>query len=896
MSLTPGTRLGPYEITAPLGAGGMGEVYRARDTRLDREVAVKVLPRHLSTTPEVRARFEREAKTVSSLDHPHICTLFDIGREGDTDYLVMELIEGETLAERLAKGALPIAEVLALGGQIAEALERAHRAGVVHRDLKPGNVMLTKAGAKLMDFGLARATGTAGPGAESGAAPATATRTMAAPLTAEGTILGTFQYMAPEQLEGSEADARSDLWALGCVLYEMATGRRAFEGRSQASLITSIMGSQPASLSQVAPLSPPGLDRLVQACLAKDPADRLQSAHDIRMQLGWLADGGSQAGVPVPVAAKRRSRKRLVATLAAVGWLVAIAVAVTAWMAPRAPRPEPPFFTAVAPEDNPSGLANGGPIALSPDGTRLAMVVGRRGQTMISVYDFGSGSTSVLESTQGGWYPFWSPDSRWIGFFADGKLRKVEARGGPAQPLADAFTGRGGTWSPDGVIVFAPDIYGPLMKVSENGGPATALTEPGSEEITHRNPYFLSEGKRFLFTERGSLDVVGRLMVGSIDGATPSAVLAEASRAQLSDGYLLFVRNFSLLAQRFDEKTLALSGPILPIAEDVQYWNPQDSGNFSATSSGMLVFRRRADAERGLAWFDRDGRLIETLVPKEKEYRGAVPSRDLRQVGLVRRESSGQTLDIWLLDIESRQTRRATFTNTASQLLACAFSPGNRRMAVSNHDAALSTSATASGGSSSTLWIQPVSGSGSEEILLEKTPFYVTDWSPDGKVLLGWSQRTGTAMDVTVVRLDDPEPQVHDLIKTRFREMWAEFSPDGAWVAYQSDESGDDEVYVVDYPNATRKWQVSRSGGSFPVWSQDGGELFFRRSGDLMAATVTREGDGIEIGAPVKLGLSEAGVRLHGSDGERFLVTQSDPSAGRAPTQVIRNWSALLER
>ncbi|NIV50262.1 MAG: protein kinase, partial [Gammaproteobacteria bacterium] len=485
MSLDPGTRLGPYEIVAPLGAGGMGEVYRARDTRLDRDVAVKVLPQHLSANPEVRARFEREAKTVSSLNHPHICTLYDVGREGDTDYLVMELIEGETLAERLAKGALPVAEVLKLGGQIADALERAHRAGVVHRDLKPGNVMLTKSGAKLMDFGLARATGMAGSGSGSDVAMPTATHspTMAAPLTAEGTILGTFQYMAPEQLEGSEADARSDLWALGCVLYEMATGRRAFEGKSQASLITSIMSAAPAPLSQVAPMSPPGLERLVQACLAKDPADRLQSAHDIRMQLAWLAEGGSQAGVPAPVATRRRSRARLAVTLAAVGWLVAIVVAAIAWTSRTAPVEQAPFFASVSipPSDTFVALFSGGPIALSPDGTRLATVVRRSGERVISIYDFGTGNTSVLESTQEANFPFWSPDSRWIGFFADGKLRKVEARGGPSQPVANASSGRGGTWSPDGVIVFAPDIFGPLMKVSENGGPATAVTETESE-------------------------------------------------------------------------------------------------------------------------------------------------------------------------------------------------------------------------------------------------------------------------------------------------------------------------------------------------------------------------------------------------------------------------------
>jgi len=897
MPLNPGTRLGPYEIAAPIGAGGMGEVYRARDTRLGRDVAVKVLPQHLSAHPEVRARFEREAKTISSLNHPHICTLFDVGREGDTDYLVMELVEGETLAQRLEKGALPGPEVLRLGGQIADALDRAHRAGVIHRDLKPGNVMLTKSGAKLMDFGLARATGMAGPASGSGVTVATLTKspTMAAPLTAEGTILGTFQYMAPEQLEGSEADARSDLWALGCVLYEMATGRRAFEGKSQASLIGSIMGSQPAPITQVAPMSPPGLERVVQACLAKDPAERLQSAHDIRMQLAWLAEGGSQAGVPAPVAARRRSRARLAVTLAAAGWIVAIAA--VAWIALRAPRPEGPFITTIAapPPDSSVG-ALWGAIALSPDGTRLATLVWRSGTQMISVYDFESGSTSVLESTKGAGFPFWSPDSRWIGFFADRKLRKVEATGGPAQPLADANAGRGGTWNRTGEIVFAPDIMGPLMKVSENGGTPTAVTRPESEEVTHRNPYFLPDGERFLFIERGSrTEAVGRLMAGSIDGATPREVLGQASNVQFSAGYLLFVRDRSLLAQRFDERTLTLRGPIVPIAENVAYYNPRDVGSFSATPAGLLVYRRRAVTEGSPAWFDRDGRLIETLGPKEELLGSGALSRDLRQFALVRRESSGQTLDIWLLDLATKQTRRVTFTNTPSSM-SCAFSPDGQQLAVSSANVGAAATQP-SGWASSALWIQPISGARGQETLIEKTDFQVADWSPDGKALLGVSQRTGTSFDLTLVRLDDPEHQVRDLVNTRFNETGPGFSPDGAWVTYESDESGRTEVYVLDFPDATRKWQVSRDGGDSPIWSQDGHEIFFRSSEDVMAVPVTRLGDGIEIGAPTKLGLSDAPVfGPAGSDGKRFLVAQIDPSAGSMPTQVVRNWPALLAR
>ncbi|MEJ2207239.1 MAG: protein kinase, partial [Gemmatimonadota bacterium] len=873
-----GKTLAHYEIIAPLGAGGMGEVFLATDTRLGREVAIKVLPQHLSANPEVRARFEREARTISSLNHPHICTLHDVGRVDDTDYLVMELVEGETLAQRLEKGALPTDEVLELGRQIADALEQAHRAGVVHRDLKPGNVMLTKSGAKLMDFGLARAIGMAGPAAGSGVTVAGLAQspTVAQPLTAEGTIVGTFQYMAPEQLEGSEADARSDLGALGCVLYEMAPGRRAIEGKSQASLISSIMGSQPTPISQMAPMTPPGLDRAVKQCLAKDPDDRWQTAGDLRRELGWLAEGGSQAGVPAPVATRRRGRARLSMMLAAAGWLAAVVIAVFAWNALRSDQQDAAFFATVeaSPSTDFAGLGSGGPIALSPDGSRLAAVVVENGESMISIYDFGSGDRTVLESTKGAMYPFWSPDSRWIGFFADGKLRKVEARGGPAQPLADAFNGRGGSWSPDGVIIFAPDIFGPLMQISENGGAPTAITEPTSEEVTHRNPYFLSDGRRFLFTERGiNSDTAGRLMVSSIDSEAAHEMLGQASGARISQGFLLFVRDYNLLAQRFDEKTLALSGPIVPIAENLQYWNPKDVGNFSTSPTGLLVYRQRREVERSLMWFDRDGRLIETLTPKEVSTVAAKPSRDLRQIGLISRESSSQTLDIWLLDTKTKQRRRATFTNAGS-LLGCAFSVDAQRLAVSNWDPG---NAAKVGATERTLWIQPISGSSDHESVLENMGFFLMDWSPDGNVLLGWSQRAGTSLDITFVRLDDPEHPVHNLINTRFNERSAQFSPDAAWVVYQSDESGRNEIYVVDFPDASRKWQVSRDGGTNPIWSQDGREIFFGSPGSLMAAPVARVGDGIEIGTPVKVGLtSDADITVLGADRERLLVLQTD--------------------
>ena len=492
MTLNPGTRLGPYEIVAPLGAGGMGEVYRAKDTRLGREVAVKVLPQHLSASPEVRARFEREARTISGLNHPHICTLHDVGREGDTDYLVMELVEGETLAQRLARGALPAADVLRLGAQIADALDRAHRAGVIHRDLKPGNVMLTKSGAKLMDFGLARTTGLAGPPGSASMATMTHSPTMAAPLTAEGTILGTFQYMSPEQLEGVEADARSDLWALGCVLYEMATGKRVFEGRSQATLISAIMTTQPPPVSQVAPMSPPALDRLVSACLAKDPADRVQSAHDVKLQLQWAAEGGSQTGASALVGNAHTRRGRHLPWMAAsllVGVLGLATGAVTIFQH-RSP-PSALLSVQVPVPPNLRLEAYWSANAISPDGgSVVAMGARDTGEQRLWLFDLKTAALRDLPATGQAFFPAWSPDSRSIGYFRQNVngLFRTPAAGGPATRLCDAAWGRGLSWGSRDVIVFAPNASGPLMSIPAGGGTPTQVTEldTGRKETAHR--------------------------------------------------------------------------------------------------------------------------------------------------------------------------------------------------------------------------------------------------------------------------------------------------------------------------------------------------------------------------------------------------------------------------
>ncbi|MFN0150166.1 MAG: protein kinase domain-containing protein [bacterium] len=898
MALDPGARLGPYEILAPLGAGGMGEVYRARDTRLGRDVAIKVLPEHLSAQPDVRARFEREARAISALNHPNICVLHDVGCEGDTDYIVLELVDGETLAVRLERGALPLAEALRAGAQIADALARAHRAGIVHRDLKPGNVMLTKTGAKLMDFGLARVNAAAAPGAQGDMTIADLSRspTMTSPLTAAGAIVGTFQYMAPEQLEGGEPDVRSDIWALGATLYEMMTGAKAFRGKTQASLISSIMKDEPRPIVEAAPLAPPALDRLVARCLAKDPDDRWQSVADVASELRWLANAGADASTSVASAHANTppltgARSRAAWRVAAAGWFVALAA--LAWTLLRpAPRPvERPFYAAIpaSADARPAGVVNG-PIALSPDGGRLASAVRSGGNVVVSIYDFATGRSAHLESTKGAGFPFWSADGRWIAFFADEKLKKVPASGGPAQTLADAHAGRGGSWNAAGTIIFAPDIRGPLMKISENGGDPTPITQPAEEEITHRNPTFLPDGEHFFFIERKSRsEGVGRLMLGSLDGDAPREILDRASNAYCADGYLFFVRERSLLAQRFDPRSLALEGAITPIAENLSYYNPRDVGDFSVSMEGTIAYRCRVVVESAPAILGRDGRLIEMAGPSAR-YSFLVANRDMKRIAFTLPEPGGQRFDVWVLDVATKQMQRATFTNTPSYIQSV-FSPDATRLAVSSGNVA------SAGRAASLLWIQPVSGARNVETLLETSDFSADDWSPDGSALLGRMQNTETGHDVFYLRLDNPRRELRSLVATGADEISPRFSPNGQWVLYLSAESGRTEAYVTDFPNAAGKWQISHDGATEAIWSTNGREIYYRHSADsLMAVPVVSESAVLEIGTPVLLGVATERVdEVLASDGERFLALLSDSDVESPPAYVIRNWAATLD-
>ncbi|MEO5988956.1 MAG: protein kinase [Candidatus Eisenbacteria bacterium] len=907
MSLTPGTKLGPYEILAPLGAGGMGEVYRAKDTRLSREVAVKVLPQHLSTNAEVRSRFEREAKTVSSLNHPNICTLFDVGREGDTDYLVMELIEGETLAQRLGRGALPVADVLKLGAQIADALDRAHRAGVVHRDLKPGNVMLTRGGAKLMDFGLARATGMAGPISGSGMTMAALTQspTVAQPLTAEGTLVGTFQYMSPEQLEGKEADARADLWALGCVLHEMATGRRAFDGGSQAGLIGAIMNTQPPPVSQVAPLSPPALDRLVGGCLVKDPADRIQSAHDVRMQLQWMAEqgqnSGSFAGLPLPPVVRARRAGLL-------GWTVAAAFGAAALLCLlllirnkgeesrvlRAALPLPPDVALAITGDD------AGPPALSPDGRMLAFGASGRGSgPRVWLRSLDDLSVRPLPGTEGGFYPFWSPDGRSIGFFAAGQLKRIDLAGGAVLNLCSVRGARGGTWSRNGVILFSPDWVSGLWQVPASGGTARVVTTlDTTAESTHRWPVFLPDGKHFLYlaAKHDAPETSSALWFASLDGRVRKRLMASPSNAAYASGWLLFVRDSTLLAQRFDPGHGRLIGVPQPTQEVVQFDATTWRAMMTAAESGVLVYGPGGNSGAfRITWFDRSGRVLGTLGNPGNHFTVAISPDGSRAV--IETQLSPNA-DLWVYDLASGAgTRLTTSPQDDSEPL---WAPDGTQIAF----------ATRMNGPHYEVSAVRADGSAAPRVLIKDADrdVWALQWLDGGRALLVGRGAFQSGVDHALWwhPLDGGLPQM--LVPASPGCTGAQVSPTRRWLAFDSRVSGRREVYVVPMPTpgavvdsvggGSGRWQVSAGGGACPKWSPDGRELFYKRPDDTMV-TVSVDGQSgtfRNLGEkPLFQAFQRGDIPTYdvSADGARFLISTSSTER-QAPLVVVTNWTKRL--
>jgi Tol biopolymer transport system component len=904
MTIAPGTRLGPYQILALLGAGGMGEVYRARDTRLGRDVAIKVLAPRLAATPEVRARFEREARTISQFNHPHICALYDIGGAGDTQYLVMELLEGETLAHRLDREPLPISEVLTLGAQIADALDRAHRAGVVHRDLKPGNVMLTSSGAKLMDFGLARA-GAGGGGPVESAATRAQSPTVSRPLTAEGTIVGTFQYMAPEQLEGKEADARSDIWALGCVLYEMATGRRAFAGTSQASLISAIMKDEPRAIVELRPMTPPALDHAVRRCLAKDPAERWQSARDVMHELEWAGTGGpagqtGPAGLPAAATAPPRHRRAVWIPVAAVAAVALVVLG--ALIGPRSEhRPARSALVrfSVTPTGNGAIVPDATACAISPDGQRLVYTMtDSTGTPRLWIRPLSGLTSRPLPGTEQPLLPFWSPDSRFIAFFAGGKLKKVSVDGGAPQTICGAPNGRGGTWNRDGVILFAPTISGPLCRVSADGGEATVVARPDSArgETGLRFPYFLPDGRHFLYTslprKSGNLEIY----VGALDSSPPRRLMSASWSPVYADpGYLLFVSGDRLVAQPFDAGTLRLSGTPVQLDDVAPPTQLEGASVLTASDNGILAYAGTVPTNTQLAWIDRSGRSVGSVPLPAGSYVTPCLSPDGRYATLCKYNSSLDS-DLWLADLRTSLTTRLTFSGQASTGgtgAGVAWSPDGNRIAFmygieGRYD----------------VFEARVGERGEPEPLVQGGSAFKAPvaWSPDGRYLV-YASAEITGWDLWLLPTEgDREPV--PLLCSPFDEKAAAISPDGKWLAYSSNETGKDEIYVTSFPVPGKKHRVSSSGGSATQWSSNGKELIFWSVGTVVptigpVCAIDVETDPtFRAGVPHTL-FTPAGNTLGLSataDLQRFLAAV--PAGGAAPygITVVMNWAAGLKK
>ncbi len=884
---------------SPIGAGGMGEVYRARDTRLDRTVAIKVLSASLHATSEVRARFEREARTISQLQHPHICTLHDVGRHEGTDFLVMEYLEGETLADRIRRGVLPLDQVLKIGSEIADALDKAHHAGIAHRDLKPGNIMLTKAGAKLLDFGLAKPL--AAIASTAGSAPllsAAVTLTSPSPahspLTSAGMIVGTIQYMAPEQIEGKEADTRSDIFAFGAVLYEMATGKRAFEGKSQLTVASAILEKDPEPVSTVRTAAA-ALEPVLRGCLAKDPHERIESAHDVALQLRWIAQTvASTPAISVPTAA---APKRL--WLAGAAGLVLFAAVGGYWLGARdrsasmhvqIPPPDKFVFDA-------TGDYGGVPV-ISPQGDRVAFSAHSPNSTKaLWVRPLNSFVAQRLEGTEGAGHPFWSPDGRYLGFFANGKVNKVLAAGGPVTALAIAENPRGGTWCSSDVILFAPNFQGPLSQVSASGGAAKQATSVDtSRHSTHRWPACLPDGKHFLYLatqhQGGRADENG-IYFGALDGQDTRLVVASDSSGQYASGYLLFHAQASLMAQPFNPRSGALSGEAVALLDKVKY----DSGvwrtAFSASDTGILGYLPGASGVSGtdLVWFDRKGNT-QGLAGQRGTYSDPRISPDGKRLAFV---AGDPIWDVWVMDLERGSRTRVTFDQSVKAQPA--WSPDGKQLA-------FSVTKPSSGGAFAVIHAKAANGSGGDRTLVEEPGNGTVnpEFSPDGKHLV-YLRRTnsrgvgiyaklleGNAAPFAVVAAADPQSSLG-----AFR-----ISPNGRWIAYESTESGRNEVYIAPFPNGDGKWQVSNSGGNFPCWRADGKEIFFYSPNDeAFAATVGESAGELKVGTPQLLfhtNASAVGIPYDAArDGQRFLVNRAEDES-IAPLHLITNWTAELKK
>jgi Tol biopolymer transport system component len=874
MPLSAGSRLGPYEILGSAGAGGMGEVYKARDTRLDRTVAIKVLAALGQADPDSRARFEREAKVLASFDHPHICALHDVGREGDLDFIVMPYVAGETLAARLRKEPMPLPQVIEVATQIADALDRAHTHGIVHRDLKPGNVMLTKSGVRLLDFGLARLEERAVADPDQAA-----TRSV---LTQVGTVMGTVPYMSPEQLQGQQVDARSDIWSFGCVLYEMLAGRAPFGGGSDPAVMGSILRAEPESLAKVRPDVPVQFAELVSTALAKDPEERWQHMRDVKRALTIVASGGAPM-VAAPVADRRGSRTPLLALLA----LSAIVLAALAWAGwQRNVVPHLVRFDVNAPGSGTiQTFTDVRPyFAASPDGRRIAYIASVEGSSEIWIKALDGDKAEKLADTRGAASPFWSADGQSVGFYADRAIKTKALAGGPALKLCDADAqGINGTWNADGVVLFSEWGTRKIMKVPATGGTPVAIRE-GKNPLTWA--HFLPDGRHFLYNVYDLQANTRRLFVGSLDTAEDVVVEGVTGRSQFAEGHLFFWREGSLVAQPFDLKSFQLTGQPHPLADDVHAFEATGFAAFAA-APGLLVYQAGAVQER-LVWLDRQGLEVGTVGPLQ-DYVDVRLSPDGKAIAIAARDKRLGTSDIFVNEIDRDLTRPLTTDR------------GTENGPIWSPDSTAVVYAADRRGPPN-LHMRSADGTGTEREVVPSAsgPLAAGSFTPDGKSLIFLQPNPGTDYDIMLAPIDRSSPPV-PIVATQGRENSPRLSPNGKWLAYVSNESGRSEVYIQGWPEAKGRRQVSREGGTIVRWRGDSTELYFASgpsSDDLMVASIVGGGDTPEV-TPPKLLFRDRGD-LAGfdpsRDGQKFLVIAPDRAAGRGTLSAVANWTGLLKK
>jgi Tol biopolymer transport system component len=892
MTSLVGRQIGAYTIHARLGAGGMGEVYRARDTKLGRDVAIKVLPSAFVSDPDRLARFEREARLLATLNHPHIGAIYGVEEAAGGRALILELVEGPTLAERLSAGPLPVREAVAIARQIAEALDAAHEKGIIHRDLKPANIKITPEGtSKVLDFGLAKAGVLAGENADA---------------TRDGAILGTAGYMSPEQSRGQAVDKRTDIFAFGAILYEMLSGRRAFDGETAMDAVTAVLNNDPPELPAAERRIPPALTRIVDRCLKKNPAGRFQSASDLAFALEGVSSQSDTAATAV-IAEGRKSflqhSRTAWAMAASCTLLVAVAIATLLYFRPAAPEPLVTRLDLVTP---PTGDAYS--MTISRDGRQLAYVANGDHGAQLWVRPLDRATAQPLAGTEGAMVPFWAPDGRAVGFFAEGKLKRIDLTGGAVQVLADVSNPMGGAWGADGVILFTPSSTDPLLRVAATGGPVTAATHLATGQAGHHWPEFLPDGRRFLFVvSTGQPETYG-IYVGSLDGGEPTRIMSDATRAAYAPpGYLLLAASDGspppgasgsglLVAYPFDAASATVKNEPITVAHGVGLCC--DHGAFSVSAQGVLAYRGGVATRRQLVWVDRGGHVLGAVGAVDDNAPSFLDlSPDDQRVAFIRAVQAN--IDVWLIRAGESVPRRFTFDRAIDS--GPIWSPDGSRIVFRTFR-----------GGAYNLYEKPVDGTTDEQPLLV-TPMAKApqDWSRDGRLLLYSNQDPKTGTDLWALPMTG-ERKPFPVVQTRFDEIQGQFSPDGRWLTYASNESGRYEIYVQTFPDTGGKWQISVAGGLQPRWRRDGQALFYVAPDNRLMAAPLRVAPGtkaLEAGAPVPLfttklatgvNIVPAGFQARAqyavaADG-RFLMNVSADEGVISPITIVQNWTAGLKK